>query len=195
MHVKEGGYPTRLQGCSIIHLYKPKRNPKDCDNHRGICLLQIAGKILSKIILNRPNAHLDQAGLIPESQCGFRKDRGTMDMIFTARRLQWKCQEQNMDLYMPLVDLTKALDTVSRDWLWKLMRKFGCLPRFIAMVRQFHNGMQARAQSDGTLNHFRGQTGSNKTVLWRQHCSVSCFLLCSHVLFRNVRLFSYQVAL
>ena len=56
-----------------------------------------AGKILAKILLNRLNAHLDQAGLIPESQCGFRKDRGTINMIFKARQLQEKCQEQNVD--------------------------------------------------------------------------------------------------
>ena len=61
--------------------------------------------------------HLDQAGLIPESQCGFRKDRGAKDMIFTARQLQEKRQEQNVDLLMTFVDLTKAFDTVSRDGL------------------------------------------------------------------------------
>ena len=47
---------------------------------------------------------------------------------------------------MTLVDLTKALDTVSRDGL---MAKFGCPPRFIAMVWQYHDGMQARVQNDG----------------------------------------------
>ena len=36
-------------------------------------------------------------------------------MIFTARQLQEKCQEQNVDLYMTFVDLTKAFDTVSRE--------------------------------------------------------------------------------
>ena len=36
--------------------------------------------LLAKILLNRLNAHLDQTGLIPESQCGFRKDRGTIDI-------------------------------------------------------------------------------------------------------------------
>ena len=29
------------------------------------------------------------------------------------------------------------------------MAKFGCPPRLIAMVRQFHDGMQARVQNDG----------------------------------------------
>ena len=30
-----------------------------------------------------------------------------------------------------------------------IMAKFGCPPRYIAMVRQFHDGMQARVQNDG----------------------------------------------
>ena len=38
-------------------------------------------------------------------------------MIFTAKQLQEKCQEQNEDLYMTFVDLVKAFDTVSRDRL------------------------------------------------------------------------------
>ena len=70
-------------------------------------------------------------------------------MILKARQLQEKCQEQNVDLYMTFVDLTKAFNTISRDGLWKTMTKFGCPPRYIAMVRQFHNGMQARVQNDG----------------------------------------------
>ena len=70
-------------------------------------------------------------------------------MIFTARQLQEKCQGQNVDLYMTFVDLTKAFDTVSRDGLWKIMAKFGCSSRYIAMVRHFHDGMQARVQNDG----------------------------------------------
>ena len=82
--------PQDFKDASIIHLYKRKGNPQVCDNHRGISLLSIAGKILANILLNRLNAHLDQAGLIPESQCGFRKDGGTIDMIFTARQLQEK---------------------------------------------------------------------------------------------------------
>ena len=141
--------PQDFKDASKIHLYKRKGNPQVCDNRRGISLLSIAGKILAKILLNRLNAHLDQAGLIPESHCGFRKDRGTIDMIFTARQLQEKCQEQNVDLYMTFLDLTKAFDTVSHDGLSKIMAKFGCPPRYIAMVRQFHDGMQARVQNDG----------------------------------------------
>ena len=47
-----------------------------------------------------------------------------------------------------LGDLTKTFNTVIRNRLWKIMAKFGCPPRFIAMVRQFRDGMKARVQND-----------------------------------------------
>ena len=140
--------PQDFKDISLIHLCKRKGNSQVCDNHRGNSLLSIAGKILAKVLLNRMNAHLGQTGLIPESQCGFRKDRGIIDMLFKARQLQAKRQQQNVDLYMTFVHLTKAFDTVSRDGLWKIMAKLRCPPRFIAMMRQFHDGMQARVQND-----------------------------------------------
>ena len=73
-------------------------------------------------------------------------------MIFTARQLLEKCQEQNVDLYMTFVDLTKAFDTISREGLWKIMIKFDCPAKFIAMVRQFHNGMLTRVQNDSEFS-------------------------------------------
>ena len=115
--------PQEFKDATIIHLFKRKGNPQVCDNHRGISLLSIAGKILARVLLNRLNEHLERSGLLPESQFGFRKNRGTIDMIFTARQLQEKCQEQNVDLYMAFVDLTKKhlTQSVVRDFgkLWQ----------------------------------------------------------------------------
>ena len=92
--------------------------------------------------------HLEQ-GLLPESQCGFRKERGTIAMVFAARQLQEKCQEQNVDLYSTFIDLTKAFDTVSSEGLWRKMAKYDCPPKFITIVPLLHDGMMARVQDDG----------------------------------------------
>ena len=138
--------PQEFRTATIMHLFKRKGNSQVCDNRRGISLLSFAGKILARVLLNRLNEHHELSVLLTESQCGFRKDRGTIDMIFTARQLQEKCQEQNVDLYMTFVDLTQAFDTVSREGLRKIIAKFGCPAKFIAMVRQFHDGMLARVQ-------------------------------------------------
>ena len=60
--------------------------------------------------------------------------------------------EQHQDLYMTFVDLTKALDTVSRKGLWKIMSKFGCPERFVKIVRQFHDGMMVQVLDDGNAS-------------------------------------------
>ena len=62
----------------------------------------------------------------PESQCGFRSNNGTVDMIFVLRQIQDKCREQNMGLKAAFVDLTKAFDTISRNGLWKILARLGC---------------------------------------------------------------------
>ncbi|BHF80763.1 hypothetical protein SprV_0702389100 [Sparganum proliferum] len=148
---RQGEVSQDFKDTTIVHLYKRKGNRQICDNYRGISLLNIAGKIFARILLNRLNNHLEQ-GLLPESQCGFRRHRGTTDMIFAARQLQEKCQEMRTHLYSTFVDLTKALDTVNREGLWKIMQKFGCPERFTQMVRQLHDGMMARVTDNGAVS-------------------------------------------
>nr|VZH93444.1 unnamed protein product [Spirometra erinaceieuropaei] len=94
---RQGEVPQDFKDATIVHLYKRKGNRQVCDNHRGISLLNIAGKIFARILLNRLNKNLEQ-GLLPESQCGFRRHRETTDMIFAARQLQEKCQEMRTHL-------------------------------------------------------------------------------------------------
>ncbi|XP_063601113.1 uncharacterized protein LOC134777205 [Penaeus indicus] len=64
--------PQEFKDVSVVHLYKRKGNRQACDNHRGISLLSVAGKILDRVLLNRLIQHLEQ-GLLPESQCRFRQ--------------------------------------------------------------------------------------------------------------------------
>ena len=123
----------------------------DCSNYRGITLLSIAEKVLARLLLNRliPSIIED---FTPESHCGFRANRGTTDMIFVLRQIQEKCREQNMGLYVAFIDLTKAFDTVSRDGLWKILSRLGCPPKFLAMIRQLHEGQRGQVKQNGTLS-------------------------------------------
>ncbi|VDM00818.1 unnamed protein product [Schistocephalus solidus] len=107
--------------------------------------------MFARVLLNRLNGHLEQ-GLLPESQCGFRRHRGITDMIFAIRQLQEKCQEMRTHLNTTFVDLTKAFDMVNRDGLGKVMQKFGCPGWFTHMVRQLHDGMTAHVTDNGTVS-------------------------------------------
>ena len=137
--------PQLWKNANIILVHKQKGDRAEFGNSRGISLLSVAGKVLAKIMLTRLLEHVVDL-VLPESQCGFRRGRSTIDMIFDARQLQEKCREQHQDLYLAFVDLTKAFDTVNRDLLWNILRKFGCPP----ILQQFHNGMCAQVVMAGS---------------------------------------------
>jgi len=52
--------------------------------------------------------------LLPETNCGFRPSRGTMDMIFSARQIQEKFREQHQPPYMAFFNLAKVFHPVNR---------------------------------------------------------------------------------
>ncbi|XP_018013086.1 uncharacterized protein LOC108670145 [Hyalella azteca] len=89
---REGQVPQDMRNAKIITLYKNKGDRSDCNNYRGISLLSIVGKVFARVVLGHLQALADR--VYPESQCGFRAQRGTSDMIFSLRQLQEKCREQ-----------------------------------------------------------------------------------------------------
>ncbi|BHF85542.1 hypothetical protein SprV_1002870900 [Sparganum proliferum] len=60
---RQGEVAQDFKDSTIIHLYKRIGNRQVCDNHRGICLLNIAGKIFAHILLNRLHNYLDKSVL------------------------------------------------------------------------------------------------------------------------------------
>ena len=113
---RQGSVPQDMRDANIHTLYKNKGDKGDCNNYRGISLLSITGKLYARVVLWRLQKLADR--IYPEAQCGFRSGRSTIDMIFSLRQLQEKCQEQQKPLYIAFVDLTKAFDTVSRSGLY-----------------------------------------------------------------------------
>ena len=62
-------------------MHKQKDDRAECGNGRGFSLLSVAGKLLAKIMLTRLLEKVIDLAL-PESQCWFRRERSTIDMLF-----------------------------------------------------------------------------------------------------------------
>ena len=77
--------PSSWKDALLITLYKNKGHRAICGNSRGIALLGTAGKVLAKILLRRLVTSISEA-IMPETQCGFKAGRSTIDMIFSARQ-------------------------------------------------------------------------------------------------------------
>ena len=134
--------PQQWKKARLVFTFKKKGDRDICENSRDMALLSVAGKILPKIMLIPLNPHIVDSTL-PESQCGFLRERGTTDMIFVARQLQEKYREQRQNFCLVFVDLSKAFETVNREILWEIMRRLGCPSNFTNIVRAFHAHMSA----------------------------------------------------
>ena len=113
--------PLDMRDANIITLYKNKGERSDCNNYRVISLLSVVGDAFARVVLNRLQTLAER--VYPESQCGFRAGRSTIDMIFFLRKLQKKCREHRQPMYIAFIDLTKAFDLVSRKGLFTLLQR------------------------------------------------------------------------
>ena len=126
-----------------------KEDRTECSNHRGLSLVAHAGKVVLKIVVNRLGDFCEEAGILPEEQCGFRPQRPTIDMMFVVRRLQELGRTRNTSLDIYFIDLAKSYDSVGRVLLWEVLARLGVPPRMSKIIRMFHDGMRARVQLDG----------------------------------------------
>ena len=94
------------------HLVKlPKKGDlSSCNNWRGIMLLSIPGKVLTRIILEKLKTALDKR--LRVEQAGFRQDRSCIDHIATMRIIIEQSLEWQTPLYTVFVDFQKAFNSV-----------------------------------------------------------------------------------
>ena len=113
-HWKEG-FITKLS---------KKGDLSQCKNYKRIMLLSTPGKIpvFNRIILDRKKKVVDK--LLRDHQAGFRKDRSCPDQIAALRVIVKQSLEWKLSLYIKFVDFKNAFNSVDRDSLWKIMRRY-----------------------------------------------------------------------
>ncbi|XP_055375384.1 uncharacterized protein LOC129608086 [Condylostylus longicornis] len=71
---------------------------------------------------------------IGEYQCGFRKNRSTVDQIFLLKQTMEKCYEYNMDLHILCIDFQRAFDSVKRSKIREALIGRGIPHKLIQMT-------------------------------------------------------------
>ena len=99
----------------VINLPKKVQKSEElqnCDNHRGINLLSVVGKVFTKVINRRLAKYVEQVEIFPETQNGGRTGRGTSDSTFSIKQICEYRREKNIPTYLTFFDLRKAYDRV-----------------------------------------------------------------------------------
>ena len=132
---EERQVPQEWSDATLVPIPK-KGNLSNCNNWRGIALLDVVGKLVTRVLQERLQKVAEQE--LPESQCGFRKGCSCSDMIFTVRQLVEKTIEHGAKLFLVFVDLEKAYDSVPRAALWHALHKLGIPTLVIDIICSFH---------------------------------------------------------
>ena len=100
---------------------------------RSISLLPTAYKILSNILLSRLTPYAKE--IIADHQCGFRRNRSTIDHIFCIRQILEKKWEYNEEVHQLFIDFKKAYDSVRREVLYTILIEFGIPKKLVRLIK------------------------------------------------------------
>ena len=143
-----GGEVPQQWKDAIIMVPHKKKNWTERSNYRGISLAALSGKIRLKVFARRLSEYCVRVGILLEDQNGFRSNRSTTDIMVVICRLQELARKEHVPLYVSLIDLTKAHDSVGQTLLWTLFARFGVPHNMISIIRQFYDGLQACVRLD-----------------------------------------------
>ena len=113
------GYaPSVMLKGTVIPIPKNKlKSINDSNNYRGITLSSIIGKLLDNIILINYRMSLDTS----EFQFGFKSESSTTQCTFVLEEVLQYYKNNNTDVYVMMLDASKAFDRVEYTKLFSLL--------------------------------------------------------------------------
>ena len=141
--------PTEWKTGHLVKLPK-KGDLGNCNNWRGITLLVIASKVLTRVVLARIKSSIDRK--LRQNQAGFRPDRSCTDQIATLRIIVEQSVEWNSPLYLCFIDFMKAFDSLDRKVMWKLLKHYGVPQKLINIILALYDKCQCHVIHRGKLS-------------------------------------------
>ena len=92
-----------------------KDNVKECSNYCIIAVISHTSKVMLKILQARLQQYVNRE--LPDAQTGFRKGRGTRDLIANFHWIIKKTGAFQKNIYFCFIDYAKAFDCVDHHKL------------------------------------------------------------------------------
>ena len=152
--VWDGEYsPSYWREGLIVSLFK-NGDREDPGNYRGITLLNVVGKLYSRVINNRLLKHLGLNHLLHEGQGGFRMGRSCINNIFSLSELIQGLIREVKSTFAFFLDVKKAYDTVWRDGLWYKMWEMSIKGKLWRVVRSLYANNRGCVFLEGKSSEF-----------------------------------------
>ena len=137
----------------IIKILPKKGDPRICGNNRTICLHEAFKKLWAKMKLFRWSKHIEDSGILGNTQFGFRPNTGRDEPIFILLQCiddYWFTESK--PLYIWFIDLKKAFDRVPRSILFLICEKAGIGGNSLQFLKNLYTGVTAKIGVNGDLS-------------------------------------------
>ena len=160
------GYPLCWCIAKLTMLFK-KGIASDCDNYRGISVINSCSKLYDYVIDSRLVAWFKPSC----EQAGAQSERGCIELIVCLRLLISFCKRKRLKLFLVFVDFSKAYDRVPRGKMFRILRSFGCGTIMLSAIIAMYT----------VTSCILGSTVINSSIGVRQGSPTSCFLFIIYV--------------
>lgn len=134
-----GALPLDWRSAHVVALYKGKGDATQPTNYRPISLTSCVVRSMEHLIHKRLYAFAEDRGLLHNKQFGFRKQRSTLDAVYTlTERIKFLLSHKHgRAVPVAFLDLAKAYDRTWHPGLLQRLAKIGIRGRAWAWIRAF----------------------------------------------------------
>ena len=136
-------WPERWGRGIIFPLYKDDSR-LDPGNYRPITLLSVVGKLFGSIIENRLSTWSEKYNVLSDHQGGFRRERGTPDLIFLLREIILARKSLGAATFTTFIDVRKAFDTVWREGNYVRLHDLGVRGKMWRQLQAMNRDRQSK---------------------------------------------------
>ena len=119
-----GEFPSAWREAIVIPLLKPGKSGTDPLHYRPISLTSSLCKLMERLVNARLSWYLESNGILCPSQCGFRRNRSTVDHLVTLDTVIRMAFRERRHVGAVFFDLEGAYDTTWRYGIVLLLLAF-----------------------------------------------------------------------
>jgi len=152
--VNRGIFPKRWKIAKVIPIVKPgKENCDDASKFRPISLLNVGGKVLEKLLINRINHQIYSNVLMSGNQYGFMPQKSTTDAAMAVKEFVKKALAAGDIVALISLDVKGAFDAAWWPSILNGLKDYNCSKNLYNLSKSYFSDRSASISSNNIVLH------------------------------------------